>query len=75
MAAYATLKEQGTMPNHFSYRQVEDAAFRAAVVKRAFDLVFASLVLVFLLSWLIPLIALLIKLDSKGPVFFKQLRT
>ncbi|GGF17794.1 hypothetical protein GCM10011383_31550 [Hymenobacter cavernae] len=31
--------------------------------------------LIFLLSWLIPLIALLIKLDSKGPVFFKQLRT
>ncbi|HEX8350001.1 MAG TPA: exopolysaccharide biosynthesis polyprenyl glycosylphosphotransferase [Hymenobacter sp.] len=43
--------------------------------KRVFDIVFASLVLILLLSWLIPLIALLIKLDSKGPVFFKQLRT
>ncbi|WP_324672918.1 exopolysaccharide biosynthesis polyprenyl glycosylphosphotransferase [Hymenobacter sp. GOD-10R] len=75
MAAYATLKEQGTMPNNFSYRQVEDAAFRAVLVKRVFDLLFASLVLIFLLSWLVPLIALLIKLDSKGPVFFKQLRT
>ncbi|MBC8081772.1 MAG: exopolysaccharide biosynthesis polyprenyl glycosylphosphotransferase [Hymenobacter sp.] len=46
-----------------------------AVMKRAFDLFFASLVTVLLLSWLVPLIALLIKLDSRGPVFFKQLRT
>ena len=44
-------------------------------LKRIFDFVFASLVLVFVFSWLFPLIALLIKLSSKGPVFFKQLRT
>ena len=44
-------------------------------VKRVFDVLFASLVMLLLLSWLIPLIAALIKLDSKGPVFFKQLRT
>ena len=31
--------------------------------------------MLFLLSWLIPIIALLIKLESKGPTFFKQLRT
>ena len=43
--------------------------------KRAFDFVFAGFVVVFLLSWLVPLIALLIKLGSKGPIFFKQLRT
>jgi putative colanic acid biosynthesis UDP-glucose lipid carrier transferase len=29
-------------------------------------------VIVFLLSWLVPLLAILIKLESKGPVFFKQ---
>lgn len=44
-------------------------------VKRNFDILFSFLVLVLLLSWLIPLIAILIKLDSRGPVFFKQLRT
>jgi exopolysaccharide biosynthesis polyprenyl glycosylphosphotransferase len=44
-------------------------------VKRVFDIAFASLVTLLLLSWLIPLIAAIIKLDSKGPVFFKQLRT
>jgi putative colanic acid biosynthesis UDP-glucose lipid carrier transferase len=44
-------------------------------LKRAFDILFASLVTVFVLSWLIPLIGVVIKLNSKGPVFFKQLRT
>lgn len=42
--------------------------------KRLFD-IFASLfVIVFILSWLTPLLAILIKLSSKGPVFFKQSR-
>jgi putative colanic acid biosynthesis UDP-glucose lipid carrier transferase len=40
--------------------------------KRTFDIVFSVFVIVFLLSWLVPLLALLIKLESKGPVFFKQ---
>lgn len=42
--------------------------------KRIFDIVFSVLVCVFILSWLIPIISLLIKLSSKGPVFFKQER-
>jgi len=44
------------------------------VIKRLFDIVFASAVIVFILSWLTPLIAIFIKLESKGPVFFKQSR-
>jgi len=44
------------------------------VVKRAFDIVFSSLVVLFVLSWLTPIIAILIKLESRGPVFFKQSR-
>lgn len=43
-------------------------------VKRTFDLVFSLLIILFVLSWLIPIIALLIKLDSKGPIFFRQKR-
>lgn len=43
--------------------------------KRIFDVVFSIFVVVFILSWLAPLLAVLIKLDSPGPVFFKQLRT
>ena len=42
--------------------------------KRSFDIMFSFLVLVFLLSWLYPIIALLIKLDSKGKVLFVQKR-
>ncbi len=44
------------------------------VVKRAFDIVFSSLVIVLVFSWLFPLIALAIKLTSKGPIFFNQKR-
>ena len=44
-------------------------------VKRMFDLLFSSFVILFLLSWLYPMIAIFIKLSSKGPVLFKQLRT
>ena len=49
--------------------------FSNRLLKRMFDIVFSSVVILFLLSWLFPLIALIIKLDSKGPVFFRQLRT
>ncbi|MFD2917021.1 undecaprenyl-phosphate glucose phosphotransferase [Psychroserpens luteus] len=42
--------------------------------KRAFDIIFSLLVIIGILSWFTPLIALLIRLESKGPVFFKQLR-
>lgn len=44
-------------------------------VKRAFDVVFSTVVIVCIMSWLVPLVAILIKLESKGPVFFKQKRT
>jgi putative colanic acid biosynthesis UDP-glucose lipid carrier transferase len=43
--------------------------------KRTFDIVVSSLVAVFILSWLVPLLALLIKLESRGPVFFVQIRS
>lgn len=46
-----------------------------AFLKRAFDIVISSLVIVFILSWLVPLLAVLIKRDSSGPVFYKQKRT
>ncbi len=42
--------------------------------KRIFDLIFSLTFSILVLSWLIPLIAILIKLDSKGPVFFIQKR-
>ena len=43
-------------------------------VKRIFDIAFSLIAVVFVLSWLVPVIALLIKISSAGPVFFKQER-
>ena len=42
--------------------------------KRIFDIVFSSLVIVFILSWMIPLFGLFIKFTSKGPMLFVQKR-
>jgi len=43
-------------------------------IKRLFDIVFSFLVTLLFLSWMIPIFGLLIKLGSKGPVFFIQKR-
>jgi len=43
-------------------------------IKRLFDIVFSSLVIILIMSWLTPLIAILIRLESKGTIFFKQKR-
>ncbi|MHA3788481.1 undecaprenyl-phosphate glucose phosphotransferase [Flavobacterium hauense] len=46
----------------------------AIFVKRIFDIGFAFLVTLLVLSWLTPIMALLIRLESRGPVFYKQIR-
>lgn len=46
-----------------------------AVLKRAFDIVFSLFVIFGLLIWVGPILAFLITLESKGPVFFIQKRT
>ena len=43
-------------------------------LKRSFDIVFSVLSIVFFLSWMVPLFGILIKLSSKGPIFFIQKR-
>jgi putative colanic acid biosynthesis UDP-glucose lipid carrier transferase len=50
-----------------------DNAFNR-IMKRSFDVIFSLFVTVFILSWLIPMVGLLIKLESKGPIFFIQER-
>jgi putative colanic acid biosysnthesis UDP-glucose lipid carrier transferase len=76
-AAYFHLQHQ--FPNVLNFKitpfhahPLDKASNRA--LKRAIDIFLSSLVIVVLLSWLIPLIAILIKLSSKGPVFFLQKR-
>jgi putative colanic acid biosysnthesis UDP-glucose lipid carrier transferase len=51
---------------------LDDAGNR--YLKRATDLFISIVIIVFVLSWLTPLIAFLIKLSSRGPVFFLQQR-
>jgi lipopolysaccharide/colanic/teichoic acid biosynthesis glycosyltransferase len=43
--------------------------------KRIFDLLFSFFVWAIFLWWLLPLIAILVKLTSKGPALFKQIRS
>jgi putative colanic acid biosynthesis UDP-glucose lipid carrier transferase len=47
----------------------------ASTKKRVFDVLFSLFIITFLLSWLVPLLAILIKINSPGPVFFVQLRS
>ncbi len=48
--------------------------FLRRFIKRVFDIFFSLIVIIFVLSWFMPLIALLIRLDSKGPALFIQER-
>tara|TARA_B110000091_G_scaffold196040_1_gene223154 strand:+ start:41 stop:1069 length:1029 start_codon:yes stop_codon:yes gene_type:complete len=43
-------------------------------IKRSFDLFFSLAVIIGILSWLTPILGFLIKIESKGPIFFKQKR-
>ncbi|PAM93417.1 undecaprenyl-phosphate glucose phosphotransferase [Flavobacterium sp. IR1] len=45
------------------------------ILKKVFDICFSSLVILLIFPWLFPIIMLIIKLESKGPVFFKQERS
>lgn len=44
-------------------------------IKRIFDVAFSLFVIIFVISWLFPILAIIIKLQSKGPVFFTQTRS
>ena len=43
-------------------------------IKRLFDICFSFLVCLLILSWLIPILWFLIKIESRGPVIFSQKR-
>jgi len=57
-----------------SFRNNALDEFQFRIIKRIFDLVFASIILVTVAWWLFPIIAILIKLDSRGPALFIQKR-
>ena len=45
------------------------------IAKRCADILFSFFLIAVLYPWLMPILLLLIKFDSKGPVFFRQKRT
>ncbi|UZO81884.1 exopolysaccharide biosynthesis polyprenyl glycosylphosphotransferase [Aquimarina sp. ERC-38] len=42
--------------------------------KRLFDILFSLIIIIGILSWLVPLLYILIKIDSKGPLIYSQKR-
>lgn len=64
----------GDMPV-FSVRQEPLEDINNRIRKRLFDIAFSSLVVIFILSWLIPLVSLAIWIESGRPIFFFQERT
>jgi putative colanic acid biosynthesis UDP-glucose lipid carrier transferase len=44
------------------------------LVKRFFDIIFSLMVCLFILSWLIPILWVLVRIESTGPLLFKQKR-
>lgn len=71
---------KGMVLEYFDYTPVlslRKLPFNKPIIKyfkRGFDIVFSLFVIVFILSWLIPIMFVFIKLDSKGSLFFKQKR-
>lgn len=45
------------------------------IIKKVFDVCFSSAVILLIFPWLFPILVLIIKSESPGPVFFKQQRS
>jgi len=63
--------------DYFPILKMSELALNKAsyrLIKRAFDIVFSVFVIIGLLSWLIPLLYVLTKLESRGSLFFIQER-
>jgi len=68
---YSTKWEVERDPGIRDYLQARRGYLMA---KRAIDLIISMLVILLIYPWLLPLVAVLIKINSKGPVFFRQKR-
>jgi putative colanic acid biosynthesis UDP-glucose lipid carrier transferase len=56
------------------FRRYIDEKTSFFLLKRVSDIIFSVTIIVLLLSWIVPLMAIVIKLNSRGPVFFIQRR-
>lgn len=57
-----------------SVRKLPFNTTESRFLKRFFDITFSLLVMLLVLSWLVPILWILIKLESRGPAIFKQKR-
>ncbi|MFD1316824.1 undecaprenyl-phosphate glucose phosphotransferase [Namhaeicola litoreus] len=57
------------------FRQEPLESLSNKLIKRSFDLIFSFFVILFICSWLFPVVAVFIKLSSDGPIFFVQERS
>jgi len=71
LPAYGSLREDAFAASH-SVPRVR--RFYSRIGKRLFDLAFAATFLLLIGVWLLPLIGLIIKLNSPGPALFRQRR-
>lgn len=74
---YKTLRKNFAVSEriHFFPKQLPLDNRYKSFIKRSFDIVLSLLVIIGILPWLTPFIAILIKAGSKGPMFFFQKRS
>lgn len=72
-AAEVAVEQYGNIPVVLSRNEPLNDVINQ-FIKRAFDIGFSLSIIVLVFTWLFPILALLIKLDSPGPVFFRQKR-
>lgn len=63
--------------NYLPVQSIQEVALNNdfnKIIKRTFDIVFSIFIIVFVLSWVSIILFILIKLESKGPLFYKHKR-
>lgn len=68
-----SLEHYGTLPI-LKPKQLPFERIETHIMKRVFDVFFSLIVCLFLLSWLLPILWIIVKINSKGKFFFKQKR-
>lgn len=69
---FAEIINVGAITTPFLIQPLDNGFNRA--IKRFVDIILSVVFIIFLFSWLFPIIAVFIKLNSRGPVFFLQKR-
>lgn len=72
-AAEVAVEQYGSIPVVLSRTEPLNDAINQ-ILKRSFDIFFSISVILLVFTWLFPILALIIKLTSRGPIFFKQKR-